>query len=219
MATLKSLVDETTVIKNELKSCHTNLKNNLIAKGVECSDTDKMSSLVNKVGSVGVGINVQQGTTSIPAKSTKKAVTISSVDKNKSVCLCVHTFTGNLQSRYGMAIAKLESNTQISLSNYTSHSYDVPFHWTVIEFKSGVKKVHNVTLSNLSSTSNTVKTFTHGLNLNSPNKCLIYYTLRTTADVVGSPAVNVFNLTSNTVDVSFRELIVYDLYISIVEFE
>ena len=29
MATLKNLVDETTNIKDELKTCHTNLKNNL----------------------------------------------------------------------------------------------------------------------------------------------------------------------------------------------
>ena len=49
MATLKSLVNETTNIKDELKTCHTNLKNNLIAKGVECSDTDKMSSLIDKI--------------------------------------------------------------------------------------------------------------------------------------------------------------------------
>ena len=49
MATLKSLVDETNNIKNELKTCHTTLKNNLIAKGVECSEDDKMSSLVDKV--------------------------------------------------------------------------------------------------------------------------------------------------------------------------
>ena len=49
MATLKSLVDETTNIKNELVECYTNLKNNLIKKGVECSDSDKMSSLINKV--------------------------------------------------------------------------------------------------------------------------------------------------------------------------
>ena len=52
MATLKSLVDETTNIKNELVECHTNLKNTLIEKGVECSDTDKMLSLVNKAGNI-----------------------------------------------------------------------------------------------------------------------------------------------------------------------
>ena len=52
MATLKSLVDETTNIKNELKTCHSNLKNNLIAKDVECSDGDKISSLIDKVNKI-----------------------------------------------------------------------------------------------------------------------------------------------------------------------
>ena len=52
MATLKSLGDETTNIKNELKTCHTNLKNNLIAKGVECGDSDKISNLIDKVGDI-----------------------------------------------------------------------------------------------------------------------------------------------------------------------
>ena len=52
MATLKSLVDETSNIKNELVECHTNLKNTLIAKGVECSDTDKISSLIDKIGDI-----------------------------------------------------------------------------------------------------------------------------------------------------------------------
>ena len=52
MATLKQLVTETTNIKNELKTCHTNLKSNLIEKGVECSDTDKLLSLVGKVGEI-----------------------------------------------------------------------------------------------------------------------------------------------------------------------
>ena len=49
MTTLKTLVDETTNIKNELVECHTNLKNNLSAKGVEVSSSDKMSNLVDKV--------------------------------------------------------------------------------------------------------------------------------------------------------------------------
>ena len=57
MATLKTLVDETTNIKNELVICHSKLKNNLIGKGVECSDTDKMSSLINKVNSLYVVVN------------------------------------------------------------------------------------------------------------------------------------------------------------------
>ena len=55
MATLKQLVDETTNIKNELRTCHANLKNNLIDKGVECRDTDKLLSLVCKVGEIELG--------------------------------------------------------------------------------------------------------------------------------------------------------------------
>ena len=49
MATLKSLVDETSNIKDELVECYDNLKNNLIEKGVECSEDDKMLSLINRV--------------------------------------------------------------------------------------------------------------------------------------------------------------------------
>ena len=62
MSTLKQLVDETTNIKNELKTCHTNLKSNLIEKGVECSDADKLLSLVGKVGEIELGKKWASGT-------------------------------------------------------------------------------------------------------------------------------------------------------------
>lgn len=52
MATLEELVNEVTTIKNELKTCHTNLKNNLVSKGITVSSTDKMSSLINKVANI-----------------------------------------------------------------------------------------------------------------------------------------------------------------------
>lgn len=55
MSTLKQLVGETTNIKNELITCHANLKTNLIDKGVECSNTDKLLSLANKVGEIELG--------------------------------------------------------------------------------------------------------------------------------------------------------------------
>ena len=55
MSTLKQLVDETSNIKNELKTCHANLKSNLIDKGVECSNTDKLLRLANKVGEIELG--------------------------------------------------------------------------------------------------------------------------------------------------------------------
>lgn len=49
MSTLKQLVNETTNIKNELITCHANLKNNLTEKGENISDDEKLLSLINKV--------------------------------------------------------------------------------------------------------------------------------------------------------------------------
>ena len=47
MATLKSLVDETSIIKNELIECYTNLKSTLIRKGIDASNL-KLSKLIEK---------------------------------------------------------------------------------------------------------------------------------------------------------------------------
>ena len=52
MATLNELVNETTNIKNEIVTCHESLKSNLVKKGIECSNTDKMSSLIEKVDQI-----------------------------------------------------------------------------------------------------------------------------------------------------------------------
>ena len=49
MATLKSLVDETTNIKDEIVECRDNLRQTLIEKGVECNSQDKMSNLIGKI--------------------------------------------------------------------------------------------------------------------------------------------------------------------------
>ena len=70
MATLKQLVDETTKIKNELKTCHTNLKNNLIDKGVDCNSSDKLLSLANKVGEIELGKKWVSGSTSSSGNRT-----------------------------------------------------------------------------------------------------------------------------------------------------
>ena len=61
MATLKKLVNETTNIKNELAVCYSNLKNNLSDKGVECSATDKMLNLINKINYIQQSYNVVAG--------------------------------------------------------------------------------------------------------------------------------------------------------------
>lgn len=71
MTTLKTLVDETTNIKNELINCRTNLKNNLIEKDVECSDIDKISSLIDKVNNIKGFKMVPGDTCSIPGFVSK----------------------------------------------------------------------------------------------------------------------------------------------------
>lgn len=70
MATLSQLVTETTTIKNNLVSCHTNLKNNLTKKGVQCSSTDKLLSLANKVGEIETGKKWVSGSTSSSGNRT-----------------------------------------------------------------------------------------------------------------------------------------------------
>lgn len=57
MATLSSLVAETTTIKNNLTNCHTNLKNILKEKGVSVSSSDKMTDLIKKVKSISTGLS------------------------------------------------------------------------------------------------------------------------------------------------------------------
>jgi hypothetical protein len=49
MSTLKQLVDETTNIKNELKTCYANLKNNLVNKKIQVNNNDKILDLINKI--------------------------------------------------------------------------------------------------------------------------------------------------------------------------
>ena len=77
MTTLKTLVDETTNIKDDLKTCHTNLKNNLIKKGVECSDSDKMSSLIDIVGNIELGKKWASGEAMSTSNSNKISFTYS----------------------------------------------------------------------------------------------------------------------------------------------
>ena len=91
MSTLKQLVDETANIKNELKTCHTNLKNNLIEKGVECSDTDKLLSLVGKVGEIELGKKWASGEHIVNFPSTfvySVEIDLSNLSFTPSVVVC-----------------------------------------------------------------------------------------------------------------------------------
>ena len=115
MATLKQLVDETTKIKNELKTCHTNLKNNLIDKGVECSNTDKLLRLANKVGEIELGKKWASGKCSYAAVKSTTTFPIS-CDFTPSIIL-VNVSTVTVES--GVSIA---SNVWLRNDRYFSFS-------------------------------------------------------------------------------------------------
>ena len=53
MTPLKNLVDETTIIKDEIVECHSNLSSILTSKNVEVTEEDKMSDLISKVDLLG----------------------------------------------------------------------------------------------------------------------------------------------------------------------
>jgi hypothetical protein len=122
MATLKNLVDETTNIKNELVACHGDLKKNLIKKGVECSDSDKMSSLVDRVNNI-KGFKIVPGDTySIPgfvSKSNNTTTTMNVVtdfnvtmggNLRLSLCYWLNTHYGS--TLYAQIIVTVKRNSE-----------------------------------------------------------------------------------------------------------
>ena len=78
MATLKSLVDETTNIKNELVECHANLKNTLTEKGISISSSDKIQDLIEKINALEGITNVVSGDDIILIEKTPHTIITSS---------------------------------------------------------------------------------------------------------------------------------------------
>ena len=130
MATLKSLVDEVTNIKNELKTCHTNLRNNLIKKGVECEDSDKMASLISKVEEVSLTSKASDNI--LFSWENEKRVDATKTDYDtlypvysipccfKGSCRLDFKFRGNGSGSYFYAIVKLIRNGE---EIYVSESF------------------------------------------------------------------------------------------------
>ena len=204
MATLKSLVDETGNIKNELVECHTNLKNNLIAKGVECSDTDKMPSLINKVGAVGINTVVQKGIVSMN-KLNSIDVDISDVDLSRSICYTKPNPTDTLSTGAPNVdtICTFSSENRINIRSYNAYTGSswsrLSVYWEVIEFVSGVNRIYNYRFSpsQLNIGKNNTITVTHNLNIKNPDKCIIYFSYCVSESTTDS-RVDIFNLTNNT---------------------
>lgn len=131
MSTLKQLVDETTNIKNELKTCHVNLKNNLIDKGVECSDTDKLLSLVGKVGEIELGKKWASGEYIVNFPSTfvySVEIDLSNLSFTPSVVVCelknikVWNTTGGLEIKEPVIMNGKQISVTDTQSNITSCS-------------------------------------------------------------------------------------------------
>lgn len=126
MSTLKQLVDETTNIKNELITCHANLKNNLIEKGVECSDTDKLLSLVGKVGEIELGKKWASGEHIVNFPSTfvySVEIDLSNLSFIPSVVVCELKNIQVWNSRGGLTITEpvIMNGKQISVTDTQSN--------------------------------------------------------------------------------------------------
>lgn len=67
--TLNNKVKEIDSIKNELVTCHSELKKNLLSKNVQIQNSDKLLTLINKVMNITVeslgGMNFSSGTVSV----------------------------------------------------------------------------------------------------------------------------------------------------------
>ena len=88
MATLKELVNETTNIKDELKTCHSNLSSALTEKGVSVTSEDKMPNLIDKINSLKVQTNIPIAGTGVvlyyreEEKATKYETTVDTFTYN-----------------------------------------------------------------------------------------------------------------------------------------
>lgn len=126
MTTLKQLVDETTNIKNELVTCHANLKTNLIDKGVECRDTDKLLRLANKVGEIELGKKWASGEYIVNFPSTfvySVEIDLSNLSFTPSVVVCELKNMKAWNSTGGLTIKEpvIMNGKQISVTDTQSN--------------------------------------------------------------------------------------------------
>ena len=140
MSTLKQLVDETTNIKNELKTCHSKIRNNLSNKGVSSASSDKMETLINKINEIPLGRKWATGsaTTKLDSDGNIPYLEVKNLGFTPSVVLVngggwwseFHPYFIMNGSAWGMT--KLNSSTSFS-SNigtfYVSTTTNSPTHY------------------------------------------------------------------------------------------
>ena len=147
MATLKSLVDETTNIKNEIVECCDNLKDILVNKDISCDNTDKLSTLIDKVGDIELGKKWASGT--FPAYrpsgnvSSYKITINTNLQFTPSVIIFITKgiWTHSLQWNTNLVVTNLAKTTlkvstdksttaSYSIENITNNSFDFVFSTT-----------------------------------------------------------------------------------------
>ena len=139
MATLKSLVDETTNIKDELVECHTNLKNNLIAKGVECSDNDKISSLIDKVNNINPATKVCISDNVLLKMVSAETEYTSVISEHAIISSNVLTFCGSARFQYGVQPSSSNMSIIIKIQHVKSDETI-----TILEKKFATTKLYTI---------------------------------------------------------------------------
>ena len=113
MATLSSLVAETTTIKNTLTTCHTKLKTKLTNKGVSVSSTDKLSTLIDKIDKI-------DNLSSATGDNVIAATTLPSTGKDGQICIVTEVAHGTI---YVSGEKPTLQNNDIWIIPTTNYSY------------------------------------------------------------------------------------------------
>ena len=138
MSTLKQLVDETSNIKNELKTCHDNLKSNLSSKGIYVDSTDKMQTLIDKINNIHLGRKWASGSATTQYDTQVAYLEVKNLGFTPSVVLVngggwwseFHPYFNLKNTTYGMT--KLNTTTDITSGNglfIVSTTTNNPSHW------------------------------------------------------------------------------------------
>lgn len=138
MSTLKQLIDETTNIKNELKTCHSKIRSNLSNKGVSSASSDKMETLIDKINEIPLGRKWASGSATTQFDTQVAYLEVKNLGFTPSVVLVngggwwseFHPYFKLKNTTYGMT--KLNTTTDLSSSIglfAVSTTTNNPSHW------------------------------------------------------------------------------------------
>lgn len=204
---LKQVMLHNKELEKEISYQNFRLTEKLKEKGVEVADSESLSSLISKTSNMGLNFTKQSGVVSAGGNQTIN-IDISPVDLSKSICWCRLKYnpTNNLADRY--FISKFKSPSVLELSRW-SYKWTMDVYWEVLEFKSGVRAIHNRLIkgSELSEYNSSLyyKTLNHGFGILNPDKCIVYLSFKCSYDTK-NVFVDIRNLTKYTFDVVWNEV-------------